>query len=255
MVYMRSNPQPKELTLLLDPAPGRWVEEALGSRFAHVEALVPSGYEAYARLLHPATTQEDRPVRWSTVAEWSGKAYHNLMSFEGISVPKPGYGSGDQPWAYEPVEDMIEPEDIVELSRFLSDYTGTPDEYYFAVWDGYGSFSAGSSAIMTTSGGIPLLPPVDVDRAKRIKGVGRKYLLYSGPPSFDDFFDFPGLDGPNIWWPADRSWCVSTDIDLDSTYIGASEDCIERLLRHPSLEVLRTTSDAPVYMAADTINL
>ena len=255
MVFMRRNPQPKELTLLLDPSPGRWVEEAVGSRFAHVEALVPKGYEAYARLLHPATTQEDRPVRWSTVAEWSGKTYHSLMSFEGISVPKPGYGSEDQPWAYEPVEDLIEPEDIVALSGFLSDYTGTPDKYYFAVWDGYGSFSAGSSAIMTTSGGIPLLPPVDVDRAKRIKGVGRKYLLYSGPPSFDDFFDFPGLDGPNIWWPADRSWCVSTDIDLDSTYIGASEDCIERLLKHPSLEVLRTTSDAPVYMAADTINL
>ena len=216
---------------------------------------MPRGYDAYARLFHPATTQEDRPVRWSTVAEWSGKTYHNLMSFEGISVPKPGYGSEDQPWAYEPVEDLIEPEDIVALSGSLSDYTGTPDKYYFAVWDGYGSFSAGSSAIMTTSGGIPLLPPVDVDRAKRIKGVGRKYLLYSGPPSSDDFFDFPGLDGPNIWWPADRSWCVSTDIDLDSTYIGASEDCIERLLSHPSLEVLRTTYDAPVYMAADTINL
>ena len=252
---MRRNPQPKELTLLLDATPGRWVEEALGSRFARVEALVPRVYDAYARLLHPALTHEDRHVRWSTVAEWSGKTYHNLMSFEGISVPKPGYGFAKQPWAYEPAEDMIEPEDIVELSGFLSDYTGTPDQYYFAVWDGYGSFSAGASALMTTSGGIPLLPPVDVERAKRIKGVGREYLLYSGPPSFNDFFDFPGLDGPNIWWPADRSWCVSTDIDLDSTYIGASEDCIERLLSHPSLEVLRTTSDAPVYMAADTINL
>ena len=56
MVFMRRNPQPKELTLLLDPAPERWVEEALGNRFAHVEALVPKGYEAYARLLHHAMT-------------------------------------------------------------------------------------------------------------------------------------------------------------------------------------------------------
>ena len=31
---MLRNPQPKELTLLLDPAPGRWIEEALGSRLA-----------------------------------------------------------------------------------------------------------------------------------------------------------------------------------------------------------------------------
>ena len=248
------NRQPEELTLLLDPATGRWVEEAFGGHFAHVEALVPRGYEAYARLLHPALTQEHWPVRWSTIAEWSGKTYHTLMSFKGISVPKPGYGSTGKPWAYEPEEDVRGLEDIVALSCFLADYTGTPDEYYFAVWDGYGGFSAGASALMTTSGGIPLLPPADVERAKRIKGVGREYLLYSGPASFNDF-DFPGLDGPNIWWPADRSWCVSTDIDLDSTYIGASEECVERLLSHPSLEALRTTSDAPVYMAADTINL
>lgn len=254
MNFSRRNPQPKELTLLLDPAPGRWVEEALGSRFGHVEALVPRGYEAYARLFHPAMTHGDRPVRWSTVAEWSGRTYYSLMSFEGISVPKLGYGSIKQPWAYEPPEDVIGLEDIVALSCFLSNYTGTPGEYYFAVWDGYGSFGTGSSALLTTSGGILLLPPADVERAKRIKGVGREYLLYSGPASFHDF-DFPGLDGPNIWWPEDRSWCVSTDIDLDSTYIGGSEECIEHLLRHPSLEVLRTTSDAPVYMAADTINL
>ena len=30
----------KELTLLIDAIPGRWVEKTLGSRFAHVEALV-----------------------------------------------------------------------------------------------------------------------------------------------------------------------------------------------------------------------
>lgn len=255
MSFGRRRPSPKELTLLSNATPGRWIEDALGSRFAHVESLVPKGYAAYARLFHPAMTQEYQPVRWSTVAEWSGKVYHSLMSFEGISVPKLGYGSADRPWEHDPEEDRIEHDDIVELSRFLSDFTSTPDQYYFAVWDGYGSFSVGASVLMTTSGGISLLPPVGVENAQRIKGVGREYLLYSGPPYFNDFFDFPGLDGPNIWWPADRSWCVSTDIDLDSTYIGASEECIKRLLSHPSLEVLLTTSDAPVYMAADTINL
>ena len=255
MTFLRRNSQPSELTLLLDVAAGRWVEESLGSRFAHVEALLPRGYAAYARLFHPAMTQDDQQVRWSTVAEWSGKIHHRLMSFEGISVPKPGYGSTDRPWADDPWKGRMEPEDIVALSRFLSDFTSTPEQYFFAVWDGYGSFSVGGSALMTPSGGIPLLPPMGVEKAQRIKGVAREYLLYSGPPTFIDFLDFSGLDGPNIWWPADRSWCVSTDIDLDSTYVGGSEECIERLLSHPSLEVLRTTSDAPVYMAADTVNL
>ncbi len=256
MSFGRRRPSPKELTLLSNATPGRWVEEALGGRrFAHVESLVPKGYASYARLFHPAMTQEYQPVRWSTVAEWSGKVYHSLMAFEGISVPKLGYDSTDPPWADEPRAGEMNPEDIVALSRFLSDFTGTPDQYYFAVWDGYGSISAGGSALYTPSGGIPLLPPVNINKAQRINGVAREYILFSGPPSFNDFFDFLGLDGPNIWWPEDRSWCVSTDIDLDSTYIGASEECIKRLLSHHSLEVLLTTSDAPVYMAADTINL
>ena len=124
------------------------------------------------------------------------------------------------------------------------------------MWEGYGIFSLGGSALITTSGGIPLLPSVDVEKAQRIEGVGRDYLLFSGPRSSIESFDFAhGLDGPNIWWPVDRSWCVSTDIELDSTYVCGSEECIERLLSHPSLEVLHTTSDAPVYMAADTVNL
>ncbi len=254
MSFSRRNPEPEELTLLLDAAPGRWIEEALGSRFALVEALVPKGYAAYARLFHPAITQDDRRVRWATVAEWSGRVHHRLMAFEGISAPRAGYGSADRPWEDEPREGEMDPEDIVELSCFLSDFTSTPDHYYFAVWEGYGIFSAGGRALFTPYGGIPLLPPVDVEKAQRIKGVAREYILYSGPPSFVDFSDFR-LDGPNIWWPADRSWCVSTDIDLNSTYIGGSEECIERLISHPSLEALPTTSDAPVYMAADTINL
>lgn len=68
MTVIRRNSLPIGLTLLLNVAPGRWVEESLGRRFAH-EALLPRGYAAYARLFHPAMTQEGLSVRWSTVAE------------------------------------------------------------------------------------------------------------------------------------------------------------------------------------------
>ena len=88
MTFLRRNSQPSELTLLLDVAAGRWVEESLGSRFAHVEALLPRGYAAYARLFHPAMTQDDQHVRWSTVAEWSGKIHHRLMSLRGHQCPE-----------------------------------------------------------------------------------------------------------------------------------------------------------------------
>ena len=51
-----------------------------------------------------------------------------------------GDSSADQPWDDETEHGSMETEDIVALSSFLSDYTGMPGQYYFAVWDGYGSF-------------------------------------------------------------------------------------------------------------------
>ena len=67
------NVHPPDLTFLTDVAPGRWVESALDASFATVGSLVPGGYDAYARLLHPARDASYNPVRWSAVAEWSGR--------------------------------------------------------------------------------------------------------------------------------------------------------------------------------------
>ena len=29
-----------------------------------------------------------------------------------------------------------------------------------------------------------------------------------------------GWQTPNLWWSDERSWCVATEIDLNTTYIG-----------------------------------
>ena len=88
------NVHPPDLTFLTDVAPGRWVESALDAPFATMGSLVPGGYDAYARVLHPARDASYIPVTWSAVAEWSGRVYHPLMSFEGIRLSADGYGSG-----------------------------------------------------------------------------------------------------------------------------------------------------------------
>ena len=260
MNYTERDFHPQGLNFLPNVDSGRWIEDSLGTRFAYVESLVPKEYAAYARLFHPAKTGDYQPVRWSQVAEWSGKTIHPLMAFERISVPKAGFGTEEQPWVHDPEHGYTDWNDTNELVKLLSDFTGASDRCYFAVWDGYGSLSAGGMSMLSPSGGIPFPPPNEVEAAQRIKGVAREYILYTGPLSaIESFFvvrpGLPDLDGPNIWWPEDRTWCVSTDIDLDSTYVGGSEDCIDVLLSHPSLEALRTISNAPVYMDADTINL
>ena len=46
----------------------------------------------------------------------------------------------------------------------------------------------------------------------------------------------PHEQSANLWWPADRAWCVVTDIDLTSTYVGGSAVCIAELRATPGLE-------------------
>jgi len=43
---------------------------------------------------------------------------------------------------------------------------------------------------------------------------------------------------PNLWWPADRSWCVASDGDLAWTYIGGSAELARRLESEARIEVL-----------------
>jgi len=41
-----------------------------------------------------------------------------------------------------------------------------------------------------------------------------------------------------LWWPADRSWLVATEIDGYRTYIGGSRAAIDAVLAAPALDAL-----------------
>ena len=71
-----------------DVSEARWVEERMsGSDFSKVRSLLPSGFAAYARVFHPAylNDDEEQPVRWSTVASWTGRTVHPLMQFQRVA--------------------------------------------------------------------------------------------------------------------------------------------------------------------------
>ena len=65
----------------------------------------------------------------------------------------------------------------------------------------------------------------------------------------------PHEQSANLWWPADRAWCVVTDIDLMSTYVGGSA----RVHRRPARGApgWRSCPPRPATarrLAADTVN-
>jgi hypothetical protein len=55
----------------------------------------------------------------------------------------------------------------------------------------------------------------------------REYRLLAGPIDAvaESVVDSPWSQSPNLWWPHDHAWCVATEIDLNTTYIGCTEAC------------------------------
>jgi hypothetical protein len=68
--------------------------------------------------------------------------------------------------------------------------------------------------------------------------------------------DFYALDGrpPSLWRPEDRAWCVGTDVDLITAYVGASDACVAALLAEQQLEVLAVAVEQLITWDADTLN-
>ncbi len=79
----------------------------------------------------------------------------------------------------------------------------------------------------------------------RLRLPGRDYLLFRGPLHAALSIGEESPDGwderqsPSLLWPADRSWCLGTEIDFDSTLIGGSQQLIDAVLDAPGLEAWR----------------
>ena len=52
------------------------------------------------------------------------------------------------------------------------------------------------------------------------------------------------INSPNLLWPADHAWCVTTDVDTAWTGVGGSSALADELLTDARLEVVRTRYDA-----------
>ena len=85
---------------------------------------------------------------------------------------------------------------------------------------------------------------------------GHTFLLLRGPVELAaaNLLAEPSSQSANIWWPADRAWCVATDIDLVTTYVGGSTACVADLLADGGLETAPAEPRQPVTWDADRVN-
>src|SRR5215467_2495858 len=62
-----------------------WLALRLGPFGSGVASVVPSGFPAYSRILHPARGMNGEEIRWADVAVKSGSTMHRLVQFHAIN--------------------------------------------------------------------------------------------------------------------------------------------------------------------------
>ena len=256
----------EDISLVEDAFAAEWVKERLlpFSREAGIRVgnVVPQGFEANARIFHPASrylpdTQEWEPVRWSEIASWTGRAVHPGMQFHAI-LGNPEDPNAKPDWGHLPREGTLDADQILPVVEILVKHTATPQRCHFCVWDGWGGIDDPRSLAILgpgTPGTDRLAERVRnaqsrASRAKRIEIGLFTYLVFVGglEAVADD------EESPSIWWPEDRAWCVATDVDMSSTLVGGSTECIDELINHPALEALPIEIDTRIDVYGDTLN-
>lgn len=206
----------------------------------------PIAFPKYARLLHPAKRQEGndlRFVRWQEVAGASNTETHRLMQFPNIArIPYRATAptASHAPWDLIPSEGNLPIELTETLVAILRRYTASPTRCWFAVWDGHGF------------DGEPWMQAAPLFRFN-----GLNFRLFTGPidsatESFSNTAIFP--QSANMWWPEDCAWFVVSHIDLNSTYIGGSEEAIGAILQDERLEAFQAKEDDDVGLGGDIVN-
>jgi hypothetical protein len=189
--------------------------------------LGPSGFESYVRVLHsPMGPDDDR---------YEGHLEEHLL-----------HG----------------------LCDVLARHTATPDDCFFGLWDGFGELYGGESALFLTAftgparwpgrfftkekprPPVPPAFPTSVLEGPKVSYF-HDYLLFGGPVSSAGEWGATSyghgvprdINSPNLMWPADRAWFVTTNIENTWTAVGGTKELTDALLRDDRLEVVRTRYD------------
>lgn len=210
-----------------------------GGRGTPVGAVIPPGFEAYARIFHPAFTTDGRSLTWAEVAEWAGRVSHAEMQWEAITRPA-GPRESSPPWDQDPLVGRCPPEVRVPLVEILGRYTRTPERCHALVWFGFAgldeSFPDAPRVTAPFREYLPLVSPV----GRIADGVLEGWAVWD--------------TGPNLWWPEDRAWCVATEVDFCWTYVAGTRSSIDAVLADEGLEALEAHPDQRGDYLSDSIN-
>jgi hypothetical protein len=217
-----------------DVAPAAWLRPALrrwDHGVHHVATLVPADYPTHGRIFHRGGTRS-AGLRWAEIAAQTGREfnaeaqYAEIVGWRGDA----DHQSPPEPWI-EPEHGSLRPDECAAVAEVLADHTTTPDDCWFCLWEGYGWKVLSRLA----------------EIAPRVPLENRNCLLFRGPMSAATAFrSDPWFQSPTVWWPADRAWCVQSELDIYSTYVAPTSSAVHALIGHPMLEVVECSPEQDI---------
>lgn len=168
---------------------------------------------------------EQRPEDWQRLAGRGPVCFDRYSRLRILPDPAfPGQRETDVHLGPDALDDT---DQMGIVLAALAPYTETPEDCYFLLWEGWPSFHS--------EGAFP-----------RVAIPDRGYYLFHG--SLADFPDWNAqvealLDDseaptPSFVWPADRSWCVTCDVDPHFATIGGSAEAIAATLALTDVDVV-----------------
>jgi hypothetical protein len=219
---------------------------------------MPAGFDGYVRILHPLAERGGEGPSWP----WAQFASRDALPIAPDAQLRDVIGREgfDQGWLdeYAPLNGSMSSRTCASLIALLRGFTATPELCWMAVWDGWGSWWPQISLELPldatpqersqarTEGFRRAWDPnhkiqsatADIEFVER--PWGRRYFLFKAP--FNEAPTFH-TQTPQLWWPEDRVWFVSTEIDGFSSYVGSSRDCVDAILRADTLEAIKVPWD------------
>ena len=262
-----------ELRVCDNASPGDWIRPRLTGESGTVTGTVPSGYEAYVRVCHPAADRDGTRATWAEVASTTGRQVHPLMQWHALVGTADWLNMRGSLWRGDnPLRGELEPQTLEPLCRLLSAFTSEPRRCYFCLWEGWGWLEGGSEVTIAwhrdaeppTADELRPPPPAfsaeELSRPRVKLPQGRNYILMEGPLSAATRVGHWATSAwfipqsPNLFWSEDRAWCVASEIDFDSTLVGASSGLIDAILASPALDAWPIGPRDSLTADADHIN-
>jgi hypothetical protein len=230
----------KILTAVDGARAGAWIKPRLKGEFGVVTLQVPEGFEAYARIFHPAADSECEQIRWADAAKTHGKVAHREMQWHALvsstdAVRDPQLGAMDL-------------DELEGLCEILVDHTSKPGNCFFGLCEIWSWVDEVLSGMEGKRGRLC--------RPRRLKlPLERNYVVIQGPlAAISQISHGPYRYAPSLIWPADHMWLVASEVDFDSTLVGGSAELIEEIVNSPELEAWRVKPTDSLTADGDKIN-